>query len=206
MRRILNDNPNTRDHWNVIYSAATGIAPEQQLRYRMIANNIIDLPLDVVDLGCGTGMCDAVLLESRPSLLITGVDISDCPPTLPFLNKYVQGEVTKTGLSSESFDYAISCEVLEHLEDPQKLVDEMFRLLRVGGKALLTTPLLNKLPSNEHVWEFSIPDVQEMFEKAGFRNVYAFPWASNGRVADQDGKIVQFSGTWDQIYVFAEKL
>ena len=37
----------------------------------------------------------------------------------------------------ESFDYAISLRVLEHVEDPRPLLEEMYRVLRPGGEAVV---------------------------------------------------------------------
>jgi ubiquinone/menaquinone biosynthesis C-methylase UbiE len=39
-----------------------------------------------------------------------------------------------------SFDYVISCEVIEHLESPERMVAEAYRVLKQGGKFILTTP------------------------------------------------------------------
>jgi ubiquinone/menaquinone biosynthesis C-methylase UbiE len=36
-----------------------------------------------------------------------------------------------------SFDYAISLQVLEHVEDPRPLLEEMYRVLRPGGEAIV---------------------------------------------------------------------
>ena len=38
------------------------------------------------------------------------------------------------------FDTVISCETIEHVADPRQAIAEMTRLLRPGGKLLLTTP------------------------------------------------------------------
>ncbi|MES1221327.1 MAG: methyltransferase domain-containing protein, partial [Bacteroidota bacterium] len=39
----------------------------------------------------------------------------------------------------ESFDYVFSFECLEHVPSPQKMLDEIFRVLKKGGKIYLTT-------------------------------------------------------------------
>lgn len=39
-----------------------------------------------------------------------------------------------------SFDTAISCETIEHLPDPRAALAELFRVLKPGGRLLLTTP------------------------------------------------------------------
>jgi SAM-dependent methyltransferase len=44
------------------------------------------------------------------------------------------------GLPAASFDTVISCETIEHLVDPVGALREFHRLLRPGGRLVLTTP------------------------------------------------------------------
>ena len=39
-----------------------------------------------------------------------------------------------------SFDYVVCLEGIEHLENPHRLVREMNRVLKLGGKCVLSTP------------------------------------------------------------------
>lgn len=41
---------------------------------------------------------------------------------------------------SERFDYVVSIEAVEHLENPWHMMREANRVLRIGGKLLVTTP------------------------------------------------------------------
>ncbi|MGR3292437.1 MAG: methyltransferase domain-containing protein [Candidatus Scalindua sp.] len=45
-------------------------------------------------------------------------------------------------LEDNSVDVFLMCEVLEHLENPELVLDEAFRILRPGGYGLLTMPFL----------------------------------------------------------------
>ena len=45
-------------------------------------------------------------------------------------------------VNSESFDVAVMCEVLEHLENPEKVLDEITRVLKNHGKIVLSVPFL----------------------------------------------------------------
>jgi SAM-dependent methyltransferase len=49
-----------------------------------------------------------------------------------------------------SFEVVLATEVLEHLQEPQKAVDEMFRVLKPGGTLLLTTRFLFPLHDAPH--------------------------------------------------------
>lgn len=57
---------------------------------------------------------------------------------------------------SNSFNYVISDQVLEHLEDPQKAIQESYRVLKKGGIAIHTTCFINYFhPSPKDFWRFS---------------------------------------------------
>jgi len=51
----------------------------------------------------------------------------------------VVGDALHLPLKTASFSLIISTEMLEHVRDPQKAIDEMQRLLKPGGKVVLTT-------------------------------------------------------------------
>jgi SAM-dependent methyltransferase len=50
------------------------------------------------------------------------------------------GDMTRSDLASASFDMVISVEVIEHVEEDDKFVSEIARVLRPRGRFLLTTP------------------------------------------------------------------
>ncbi len=56
------------------------------------------------------------------------------------IERLIIGDMTKSGLPSESFDLAISVEVLEHVQDDEKFVSEVCRVLKPGGRFIMTTP------------------------------------------------------------------
>ena len=58
-------------------------------------------------------------------------------PHLPyaFVNKF--GE--DTGLQSESYDFVLCGQVLEHVQDPAKVISEVYRVLKPNGKFFFST-------------------------------------------------------------------
>ena len=50
------------------------------------------------------------------------------------------GEAEDTKLTGGHFDIVLLCEVIEHLMDPHKCLDEIRRVLKPGGLAIITTP------------------------------------------------------------------
>jgi SAM-dependent methyltransferase len=63
--------------------------------------------------------------------------LREANPQLPFAAVARCGE--ETGLPGESFDVALSFEVIEHVQDPKKVLGEIWRLLKPGGRAYLST-------------------------------------------------------------------
>ncbi len=98
----------------------------------------------ILDVGCGTGTLTAMMKRTHPSSHIHGVDIDDNVLKLA-QQKIVQqslnislhkGSVIQLPFEDNSFDAAFSCLVIHHLitQDKQKAMQEIFRVLKPGGK------------------------------------------------------------------------
>ena len=92
---------------------------------------------NVLDVGCGQSPYRFLL---KPEVSYFGIDIVDAekfdysnPVITPFNGEDIPFE-------NEKFDALICTEVLEHVEKYQKLTDEMFRVLKKGGKGIVTIP------------------------------------------------------------------
>jgi len=91
----------------------------------------------VLEIGCGTG-CD-LLQFARHGALATGVDIT--PGHLKLARQRVgnlatalYGDGRDLPFPDASFDYVYSHGVLHHSDEPRKVVQEIFRVLRPGGR------------------------------------------------------------------------
>lgn len=56
------------------------------------------------------------------------------------IDRLILGDMTNSGLPGESFDLVVSVEVLEHVEDDETFVSEICRVLKPGGRFIMTTP------------------------------------------------------------------
>jgi 2-polyprenyl-3-methyl-5-hydroxy-6-metoxy-1,4-benzoquinol methylase len=93
--------------------------------------------LHVLDIGCSTGFTSKYL--SNHFGHVTGIDIDEKAilhaqrthdsDALVFL----VGDAMATGLASDSVDVVICAHVYEHVPCPQRMMDEIFRVLRRGG-------------------------------------------------------------------------
>ena len=96
----------------------------------------------VVDLGCGVGDLFRIL---RADLRLIGLDTS--LPTLQYALKVgrtkalvINGSLYELPISDGMADVVICLEVLEHLRDDARALDEIVRILRPGGRLILSLP------------------------------------------------------------------
>jgi SAM-dependent methyltransferase len=64
----------------------------------------------------------------------------------------VLGFADRLPFASQSFDTVLATEVLEHVENAERAAEEIFRVLRPGGHALVTVPYL--YPTHEAPYDF----------------------------------------------------
>jgi ubiquinone/menaquinone biosynthesis C-methylase UbiE len=101
----------------------------------------------VLDVGCGSG---AIVERLLPECDICGIDIGKgfvrfCQDRYGRSGKFsiVRSDARQIPFHSESFDYVICSEVLEHVRDRMAVLNEFFRSLRPGGRLILTTPKMS---------------------------------------------------------------
>lgn len=92
---------------------------------------------NILEIGCGTG-CD-LLQFAKHGARAVGIDIT--PEHLRLARTRVgslaaigQAEATSLPFADSSFDYVYSHGVLHHIDRPRLAVDEIFRVLRPGGR------------------------------------------------------------------------
>ena len=92
----------------------------------------------VLDVGCGESPY-RFLLDDRVTQYV-GVDIFDPQPFERRMKKIVAFDGVRLPFLEQAFDAVICTEVLEHVMNFQLLIDEIHRVMRAGGKAVLTVP------------------------------------------------------------------
>ena len=91
----------------------------------------------------------------------------------------IEGDACRLPLKSQSVETVVAGEVLEHLEEPNLFLHESHRVLKDGGKLVISTPnsssililLANwlRIPlAADHWGEYSPRVVERMGRKAGF--------------------------------------
>jgi 2-polyprenyl-3-methyl-5-hydroxy-6-metoxy-1,4-benzoquinol methylase len=163
-------NINTPEYWNEIWQAENG--PETWRKYP-ITHSAIELfcvtGKRILEIGSGPGVLLKRLKEHGNT--VYGIDISQV--AVDFLHSQgMAGRTMKVPPLPEDygdFDIVIGCELLEHLNFPEKLMLEVKRVLKPGGKAVFTVP--NNCFGNdvelEHMQRFNEKKLKEMLLAIG---------------------------------------
>jgi len=108
-------------------------------RYRfVIIEPYIPSGCMLADLGCGTGL----FLRFIKNRISAGYGIDTSTPDATNENiQFIKGNLEEgIPLEDQSVDVVTALALLEHLENPENLAIEIYRILKPGGRCLLTTP------------------------------------------------------------------
>lgn len=148
-------------------------------------------PQKVLDAGCGDGSLTVGLIESGYE--VSAVDSSGLcverlrrkidfhfDPDPPAVTSCIAG-LEALPFPDQSFDAAVSGEVLEHLDDDETAVKELYRVLRPGGICLVTVPANPYLWGLDDEWaghkrRYLKSDLVRLFEMGGFEPVNVHHW------------------------------
>jgi len=111
------------------------------------------------------------LLAAAPALQYMATDIA-AEKLLVVKGPRFRSDIARMSLPNACVDSLICIHVLEHLADDRQAVQEMYRILKPGGWALIMVPLDMKLPATvargapnpllfDHVRDYSIHDFRE---------------------------------------------
>lgn len=156
-------NINTASYWDEVWAReGQDTWRKYPLTFQKIACHVTAED-SVLDVGCGVG----ILLDILKPREVAGLDIS--PKAIEILkSKGIQGKVgtlPKIDFPDKSFDVVVATETLEHLDDPESLIQEMKRVAR--KKVIVTVPN-NTLPPSvekEHRQIFTKFRLNEMLSK-----------------------------------------
>lgn len=131
-------------------------------------------PARILDAGCGSGR-NMIELARRGT--VTGVELSSASVEIARgrdTGEVVEGSILEMPFADDSFDLAVSFDVIEHLEDDGRALRELRRLVAPGGALLLTVPAYQWLWSghdviNHHHRRYTDRTLRAAAEAAGWR-------------------------------------
>jgi methionine biosynthesis protein MetW len=100
----------------------------------------------LLDIGCGDGALTVALQKALRAREVFGLEISPEGSALALHRgvcvKTMDVDGEQLPFPDSFFDAVYAGEILEHLYDPDKLLDEIYRVLRSAGFAIIDTPNL----------------------------------------------------------------
>lgn len=92
----------------------------------------------ILDAGAGSCQYKKIFIKRHT---YTSNDLCKSNKNCKYNNIDIISPIENIPLKSNSFDYIILTQVLEHVENPQVAINELSRLLKKNGKILCSTPL-----------------------------------------------------------------
>jgi len=150
----------------------------------------------ILDIGCGYGNMTKFLEKKGDT--IVGLDLGGLfyRPYVSEKLSFLKSDALHIPFHDDTFDCLISLDVIEHIEDDQSLVDEVKRVLKPKGLAIIETPnrhrlsaeLLSLFKSNSqnfpksyghdellgdiiHIREYTKPELEKLFKLSKFKEI-----------------------------------
>jgi dolichol-phosphate mannosyltransferase len=151
----------------------------QRRRHEVVLRWVRDCPGVVLDVGCGSSRIVQDLER------VVGLDV--LASKLRYLRRHspalVQGSVFELPFADESFEAVVCSQVIEHIPGGPRPFEELARVLKPGGLAVVGTPDYGrpywpaierayKLAhpngyADEHITHYTLPSLRESLEAAG---------------------------------------
>jgi len=141
----------------------------------------------VLDIGCATG----ALLENlrEHGWNVTGVEISPCAEYAKDERKLDVRNVPleDSNFLDSSFDVVLASHLIEHLNNPETFLAEVYRILKNDGYVFITTPNISGFQARlfggrwrsaifDHLYLFSKKTLSKMLKAAGFKIESCHTW------------------------------
>jgi SAM-dependent methyltransferase len=148
---------------------------------RHLADQCALLEGDLLDLGCGNRPYRPLL--TRISRYVPyDLDVGSSTPE-------VVGRAENLPFASSSFDSVLCTQVLEHVPEPWRTVEEIARVLRPGGKLLLSTPQAEHLHEAPYdFYRYTRYGLEHLCQRSGLRLLSIMPqggtWMLVGQIVN----------------------
>jgi ubiquinone/menaquinone biosynthesis C-methylase UbiE len=122
----------------------------------------------LLEVGCGVGGQSEILLRRFPNIFLTGVDRSEDQlvearnslgqlPHCQGRYEFIRGDAGELEFEAENFDAAFVCWLLEHVQSPLKILNEVRRVLKPGSPIYVTEVMNSSFlidPYSPSTWKY----------------------------------------------------
>lgn len=156
-------------------------------RFIEVLKTIIPIEGKMVDIGCHSGLFTKKIINVVKPKDIYGIDIS--AQAIKKAKKRIKNgkfqiaDAQKLPFKNNFFDIAFCLEMIEHVDDPKKVIKEIYRVLKKDGCAIILIPTDNLLfrtiwflwnlryPvwKHVHIQSFKNDSLEKIVKKEGFK-------------------------------------
>lgn len=122
----------------------------------------------VLDIACGSGYGSALLAKTAKKVI--GVDVDKQAVDYAIANygskniEFLVGDATSIPLETDSVDVVVTYETIEHIEDYKKFMQEIKRVLKPDGLAIISTPNDKEFMQGNHfhIHQFELAELKTL--------------------------------------------
>ena len=170
----------------------------------------------LLDIGCSCGFLLKVAKE-KYGLKVFGIEPSKWAIEFGLKNfglEIKQGFIEEIDFQNEFFDAIIMADVIEHLENPKKILNKIYEILKQNGELLILTPDIGSFAAkltgkywwgilDGHLFYFTRKTLRQLLEDCGFEIVLLKSFGRTFLLKDWLLKISQYNRFF---YILAKKI
>ena len=157
-------------HWIECDRSARNYNPPLEARYKVLVDKLGETKR-ALDAGCGDGYLMNLLRSRCEEVVGIEFDATGAELAAAKLSEYTNCKVIRAScyeipFADHSFDAVLLADVIEHLPEPERCLEEIGRVLTPEGALLLTTPKWrpDRMWDTHHVKEYTPEDLHGLLQ------------------------------------------